>query len=130
MAEIRVPACPIPIHHTKLTIANPHPIGILMPQIPTPLMISQASARVSSITRLNVTVNPAIQPRDAGRVRTIALILSVTVRYVWPGSITGDSLRISGELRGGSPTLMPSPNRNSDCVPLLGTSYADENSVH
>ena len=27
MAEISVPAWPIPIHHTKLTIAKPQPIG-------------------------------------------------------------------------------------------------------
>ena len=38
IAEISVPACPMPIHHTKLTIANPQPTGMLMPQIPTPLI--------------------------------------------------------------------------------------------
>ena len=37
-AEISVPACPIPIHHTKLTMANPQPMGILIPQIPTPII--------------------------------------------------------------------------------------------
>src|SRR5437764_12436294 len=36
MAEISVPAWPIPIHQTKLTIANPHPTGMFTPQIPTP----------------------------------------------------------------------------------------------
>ena len=29
MAEISVPAWPMPIHQTKLTIANPQPIGIV-----------------------------------------------------------------------------------------------------
>src|SRR6266536_4338181 len=29
IAEIRVPAWPIPIHQTKLTIANPQPAGML-----------------------------------------------------------------------------------------------------
>jgi hypothetical protein len=38
MAEMSVPACPIPIHHTKLTIAKPHPMGMLMPQMPVPLI--------------------------------------------------------------------------------------------
>ena len=38
MAEISVPAWPMPIHHTKLTIAKPHATGMLMPQMPTPLM--------------------------------------------------------------------------------------------
>jgi hypothetical protein len=36
MAEIRVPAWPIPIHQTKLTMANPQPTGMLIPQTPTP----------------------------------------------------------------------------------------------
>ncbi len=34
MAEISVPACPIPIHHTKLTMANPQPMGMVTPQMP------------------------------------------------------------------------------------------------
>src|SRR5579875_2968435 len=34
IAEISVPAWPIPIHHTKLTIANPQPTGILTAQMP------------------------------------------------------------------------------------------------
>ncbi len=31
-----VPACPIPIHHTKLTIAKPHATGTFTPQMPMP----------------------------------------------------------------------------------------------
>ena len=34
IAEISVPAWPMPIHQTKLTIANPHMTGTLMPQMP------------------------------------------------------------------------------------------------
>ena len=78
MAEISVPAWPIPIHQTKLTIAKPQPMGILMPQMPTPLVISQAREMVRMPKKLNAIVKPAYQPSDAGRVRTIALILSVT----------------------------------------------------
>ena len=37
MAEISVPAWPIPIHQTKLTIAKPQATGMMMPQMPTPL---------------------------------------------------------------------------------------------
>src|SRR5664279_5797573 len=33
IAEISVPAWPIPIHQTKLVIANPHITGFLMPQM-------------------------------------------------------------------------------------------------
>ena len=36
MAEIKVPAWPIPIHQTKLTMANPHPMGMVTPQMPMP----------------------------------------------------------------------------------------------
>ena len=64
IAEISVPAWPIPIHQTKLTIAKPQPMGILMPQIPTPLMISQPTARLSTITMVNAMPNPASQPRE------------------------------------------------------------------
>ena len=45
-----MPAWPIPIHQTKLTIAKPQPMGMLMPQIPTPLMMSQAIDMNSTIT--------------------------------------------------------------------------------
>ena len=36
MADISVPAWPMPIHHTKFTIAKPQATGTLMPQIPVP----------------------------------------------------------------------------------------------
>ena len=36
MAEISVPAWPMPIHQTKLMMAKPQPMGMLMPQMPTP----------------------------------------------------------------------------------------------
>ena len=36
IAEIRVPACPIPIQNTKLTIAHPQLTGLLFPHSPTP----------------------------------------------------------------------------------------------
>jgi hypothetical protein len=36
MAEISVPACPMPIHQTKLMMSNAQPTGTLLPQMPTP----------------------------------------------------------------------------------------------
>ena len=39
MAEIKVPAWPIPTHQTKLIIAQPQPTGELIPQIPVPSQI-------------------------------------------------------------------------------------------
>ena len=79
IAEISVPAWPIPIHQTKLTIAKPQPIGMFIPQIPTPLVTSQAMEPISTIMSVNAMLNPASQPSEVGRVNTIDAILSVTV---------------------------------------------------
>src|SRR5262249_16273936 len=38
IAEINVPAWPMPIHQTKLTIAHPHITGRSKPQTPTPVL--------------------------------------------------------------------------------------------
>ncbi len=46
-----VPAWPIPIHQTKLTMAKPHAAGIRMPQIPTPLIINRVTTMFNSIRR-------------------------------------------------------------------------------
>ena len=48
IAEISVPAWPMPIHQTKLMIAKPQPTGMLTPQMPVPLISSQVIA-ISSI---------------------------------------------------------------------------------
>ena len=53
MAEISVPAWPIPIHHTKLVMANPHITGVRMPQMPTPLASSTATDSRKSSSRAN-----------------------------------------------------------------------------
>ena len=37
IAEMNVPAWPIPIHQTKLMIANAHATGMLLPHTPMPL---------------------------------------------------------------------------------------------
>ncbi len=39
MAEIKVPAWPMPIHQTKLIMAQPHITGCCNPQMPTPVDI-------------------------------------------------------------------------------------------
>ncbi len=78
MAEMSVPACPIPIHQTKLTMAKPQPMGMLMPQMPTPFMISQPMAMFITPKMLKEIRKPMYQPSEVRLVRTIALILSVT----------------------------------------------------
>ena len=74
---MNVPACPIPIHQTKLVIANPHATGMFTPQMPTPFMSSQPIAKFSNMRRRNASANPPSQPRDVFRVRTTSVIFLV-----------------------------------------------------
>src|SRR5215467_3694260 len=120
MAEMSVPAWPIPIHHTKLTIANPHPMGMLMPHMPTPLVNNQPMAIVIKPVKPKESAKPTYQPKEVGRLRTMELILSVTEPKVWPGPSTGVNRRICGESIGGWPALMRSPVQDSDSGPRQG----------
>src|SRR5438034_193261 len=63
MAEMSVPAWPMPIHQTKLTIANPHPTGILIPQTPTPMVSKYAVPNSKTKTRMKESPNPTYQNR-------------------------------------------------------------------
>ena len=78
IAEINVPAWPIPIHHTKLTIANPHPTGAFTPQTPIPRMKSTPIEKRSTIVSRNPIAKPTTQKSGVFRVMTIEEILSVT----------------------------------------------------
>src|SRR5580698_9501715 len=111
MAEISVPAWPIPIHQTKLTIAKPQAVGMRIPQMPTPLIISRVMTMFNSINAPKEMSRPKTQPGVTGRVRTMALILSVTVSRVCPGPIIG-----SGSV---TPTVL--------CEPSEATHYPRKN---
>src|SRR5215472_9540485 len=87
----------MPIHHTKLTMANPQPMAMVIRAV-----------------KLKESAKPMYQPKEVGRVRTIELILSVTEPKVCPGPSTGVRRRICGESIGGWPALMPSPVQDSD----------------
>jgi hypothetical protein len=78
MAEISVPAWPIPIHQTKLTMAKPQPTGMLIPHVPTPIASVHAMPSCRSCRRPNATRKPANQDSGVDPVRTMTLILSVT----------------------------------------------------
>ncbi len=99
-----MPAWPIPIHQTKLTMAKPHPMGMVTPQMPVPLRNRYPRAKSIIIVIMKAMPKPMNHPLVAGRVRTMALIFSVTVPKVWPGSMTGarsrsvDDLYCSGML--------------------------------
>src|SRR4051812_31184071 len=95
MAEISVPAWPIPIHQTKLTIAKPQPTGMLMPQMPTPLNNRYAAASPNTPARPPDSASNASHPSETSRFSTIELILSVIVPNVCPGATTGIGDRFS-----------------------------------
>ena len=87
MAEISVPAWPIPIHHTKFVMAKPHITGVRMPQIPTPSASSVTTAHRNSSNRPKPTEKQAIQKSGVRLVRTTAAIWSVTEPKVYPGAM-------------------------------------------
>jgi hypothetical protein len=85
---MNVPAWPIPIHQTKFTIANPHAIGMLIPQMPTPFINSQPMAKFIIMSNENAITNPPSQPRVTGRSSTMSLIFRVTDSLLCPGATT------------------------------------------
>src|SRR5919109_2516237 len=96
IAEISVPAWPMPIHQTKLMMAKPQPIGMLMPQIPVPLISTQVTAIPSmpqSSSPIDSTMNQLIGWRPDS---TTALILSVIDPNVCPGSMSGGGGGVAG----------------------------------
>src|SRR5215831_6583618 len=95
MAEISVPAWPIPIHQTKLMIANAQPTGMLMPQMPVPFTNRYDTAIIRIMTNMNAM--PAVTYHDFGVyfVSTRSTSLSVSDLDVYPGPMTGAGIRIS-----------------------------------
>ena len=53
IAEINVPACATPTHHTKLMMSQPHATGCLLPQTPTPVEIRYISIAGSTTAAQN-----------------------------------------------------------------------------
>ncbi len=76
-----VPAWPMPIHQTKLTMSMPQATGMLMPQIPTVRTRSFAIVMKRPWAARNEIANPTYHHFGVLR-RTTALILSVTVAGV------------------------------------------------
>ena len=67
MAEISVPAWPIPIHHTKLMMAKPQATGISMPQMPTPAQEQIGDGRASACASKPMPMARPSQPAQADR---------------------------------------------------------------
>src|SRR5580698_5992958 len=95
-----VPAWPIPIHQTKLMIAKPQPIGILMPHTPTPLMMSHVAPAIRFCSTANEINRPNTHPSVIFRLRTMPPTLSETDARLWPSSITGPTSIFEGNSTG------------------------------
>src|SRR6266496_1417058 len=66
MAEISVPACPIPIQKTKFVIPQAQPTGMLFPHVPTPVEIRYPIQKSPNVAALAVMVNATHHQRGAG----------------------------------------------------------------
>ena len=102
MAEINVPAWPIPIHQTKLMMANPQATGIVMAQMPVPFRNSQVTATSNSIAMLPASAKPKNHPSGVCGVSTMRVNFSVTERNVCPGAMTRCS-PVTGSIMGSMP---------------------------
>ena len=89
IAEISVPAWPMPIHQTKLMMSNAQPTGTLLPQMPMPVTSRLPMVTFRIIRKRNAMPKPRNQPIGVRFVRTTWLIASVTDSNVWPGAMTG-----------------------------------------
>ena len=78
MAEMSVPAWPMPIHQTKLVMSKAQPTGMFNPHTPTPRRSSSKTDTRKIASSNDANPNISSQPRGVRRVRTMALIWSVT----------------------------------------------------
>src|ERR1700739_2446926 len=91
MAEISVPAWPIPIHQTKLMMENPQATGWVMAQMPTPFRNSHVTATSSTVAPPPAMPKNASQPSGVCGVSTMPEIFSVTDLKVSPRPTTRNS---------------------------------------
>src|SRR5437868_3902140 len=63
IAEISVPAWPMPIQKTKFVMSNAQPTGTFKPQMPMPSQNSQAMQKISRPSSDAEQVNAIHQPR-------------------------------------------------------------------
>src|SRR6185312_14492913 len=83
MAEISVPAWPIPIHQTKLMMVTP--------QMPTPFRNSHVSTITTIVATPPATIRPPNHASGVCPVSTMPAIFCVTERKLWPGAMTAYS---------------------------------------
>lgn len=57
-AEMSVPAWPMPIHHTKLTMGIPQATGMLLPKMPMPVVMSLTTDTRYTMSTIALMVKP------------------------------------------------------------------------
>ena len=82
MAEISVPAWPMPIHQTKLMMSNAHPTGTLLPHAPMPFISSTLTAYIRDMVPTSPIAIMIGQRVGTLVVRMILLMFSPTEAYV------------------------------------------------
>jgi len=118
-----VPACPIPIHQTKLMIAKPHATGIVMPQIPVPTAKRYAIPYSNNIIRANAPTKPKTHHLGGRRFRTIKADLVGYRSIIVPRAENPHRRPASTNLSVGlSDIVKPPPSRSpdSDCAAARG----------
>src|SRR5215217_3760039 len=88
MAEMSVPACPMPTQNTKFVMSHAQPTGTLRPQTPMPSQKSHETATPSRPSSPSAGMKQSHQPSGVGPSTTPATGLSSSSASVWatPGS--------------------------------------------
>src|SRR6266545_6193864 len=97
-AEIRVPACPMPIQNTKVVMYIAHIWGVRLPAAPMPTQICHAQA-LTPAARMSPTRHIQAKYLLPGMpiVRMTSRLTSAHVGCavaVWPGGVTPCALRL------------------------------------
>ena len=95
IAEISVPAWPMPIHQTKLMMSKAQPTGTLLPQMPMPVSTSLPRASCSPISSAKPIRKPKTQPSGVRLASGIWATASVTVSKSCPGAMTGSRTAVA-----------------------------------
>src|SRR5687768_2560041 len=113
MAEISVPAWPMPIHQTKLMMSKPQPTVWLLPQTPMPRLMRSTRVVMSSAVPAAPMARSCLYPR-VGLFQTYAKSDSVRVSFVWFGA--------RSSLIAAAPHPVPLPYEGrGDAVSTLGS---------
>ncbi len=77
IAEISVPAWPIPTQNTKLTIGKPQKTGLLFPQMPTPVKIKYPISAPNIPAMDDAMPNAMYHASGVSRLSAMSVTLSV-----------------------------------------------------